>query len=117
MQQIPPWVLVFSALLTPTVAIAGGIIAWLQYRTNETKRKQDLFDKRFDFYIRAVSAYEEFWSERVGTTTAYEFEAFYAEGSFLFGPDLVEHLQTMSRKDRFDLAWFSEPFRRYMQLK
>jgi hypothetical protein len=117
MQQVPLWVLFLSALLTPTIAVAGGIIAWFQWLTNETKRKQDLFDRRFDFYKRAVSSYEELWSERAGTTTAYEFEYFCTEASFLFGPDLVQHLKTMSRHGRFDLTWFTKPFRHYMQFR
>jgi hypothetical protein len=36
----------------------------------------------------------------------------YVEASFLFGPDVVEHLKTMNRKTKFDIDWFAEPFRR-----
>lgn len=39
---------VFSALLTPAIAILTGLIAYLQWQTNERKRKQDLFDMRYD---------------------------------------------------------------------
>jgi hypothetical protein len=110
MQQVPAWIQILSGLLTPTIAIAGGIIAWFQWRTNEKKRKQDLFDGRFDFYNRAVSLYEELWDDRrVGTTTSDEQDALYAEASFLFGADIVQHLRTMSRNDHFDRSWFAEP--------
>lgn len=115
--QVPIWVQVLSALLTPAVAIAVGVIGWLQWRTNERKRKQDLFDRRFAFYLRAVSGYEELWSERVGTSSKYDWDTLYVEASFLFGPDVVQHLKTMSRNTKFDIQWFAEPFRRYMQLK
>ncbi len=111
------WVQALSALLVPAIAIAGGVIAWLQWRTNELKRKQDLFDRRFALYLKAVSYYEEIWSERAGTSPDYDFKSLYIEASFLFGPDVVEHLKTMTRNTKFDIQWFAEPFRRYMQLK
>lgn len=117
MTSQPEWVQVLSALLTPTIAVGGGIIAWFQWRTNETKRRQDLFDRRFEFYKRAVAGYEELWSDRNGTTTAYEWKYFQVEAGFLFGPDVVEHLKTMDRGKALDLEWFTLPFRRYMQLK
>lgn len=39
---------IFSALLTPMIAILTGMIAYLQWKTNERKRKQDLFEMRYD---------------------------------------------------------------------
>jgi hypothetical protein len=47
---INEWVELSSALLTPTIAIGGAVIAFLQWKTNEKKRKNDLFDRRYDFY-------------------------------------------------------------------
>jgi hypothetical protein len=108
---------ILSALLVPTLAIAGGIIAWLQWRTNERKRKQDLFDRRFALYLKAVSYYEEIWSEQAGTSPDYDWKTLYVEASFLFGPDIEAHLETMNRNEKFDIRWFALPFRRYMQLK
>src|SRR4051794_19909369 len=106
-----------SALLVPALAIAGAIVAWLQWRTNERKRKQDLFDRRFSFYLKAVSFYKEIWSESAGTTHDHDWKALYVEASFLFGPDVVKHLKAMNGNAQFDMQWFAEPFRRYMQLK
>lgn len=117
MNDLPYWIQVTSALLTPTVAIAAGVIGWLQWRTNETKRKQDLFDRRFDVFKRAASGYSELWSEMSGTTSSHEWRYFCIEAGFLFGPDIVQHLKTMDRKREFDLEWFAEPFKRYMQFK
>lgn len=39
---------IFSALLTPTIAIFMAIIALQQWQTAEKKRKQDLFELRYD---------------------------------------------------------------------
>lgn len=111
------WVQYLSALLVPSLAIFGAVIAGLQWRTNERKRKQDLFDRRFAFYMKAVSYYEDFWSDRAGTSSAYDWKTLYVEAGFLFGPDIVKHLQSMNGKMKFDIQWFSEPFGKYMQLK
>lgn len=46
----PHWTQIFSALLTPTVAILGLYIAYCQYRAAQNKLKMDLFDKRFAVY-------------------------------------------------------------------
>jgi hypothetical protein len=53
------WVTILSALLTPTIAIAGGVIALLQWRTAEKKRKQELFDKRFAVFESARNLLQE----------------------------------------------------------
>lgn len=42
------WIDICSALLTPTVAIFGCLIAYRQWKTSEKQRKQDLFDKRYE---------------------------------------------------------------------
>lgn len=107
---------ILSALLVPAIAIAGGVIAWLQWRTNERKRRQDLFDKRYEFYRRALSTYQEFHSDRIGSTEAWEFDYLYMEAKFLFGDDIVDHLQSYDRSPKYDLAWFARPFQKYLRL-
>lgn len=47
-QNLKSWIDILSALLTPMIAILTGLIAYLQWKTNERKRKQDLFDMRYD---------------------------------------------------------------------
>lgn len=42
------WIEILSALLTPTIAIVGGHIAYQQWLTSEKSRKLDLFEKRYD---------------------------------------------------------------------
>ncbi len=49
----PHWTTYLSALLVPAVAIFGGIIAYLQWRTTQNKLKLDLFEKRFSVYDTA----------------------------------------------------------------
>lgn len=42
------WIDVSSALLTPLVAIIMAYIAWQQWRTGERKRRQELFEMRYE---------------------------------------------------------------------
>lgn len=51
----PHWTTYLSALLTPTVAVLGSIIAYRQWRLAQNKLKLDLFDRRFSVYAAARS--------------------------------------------------------------
>ena len=42
------WVDIFSALLTPTIAIGVALIGWLQWRINKARYKHELFDRRWE---------------------------------------------------------------------
>ncbi len=48
------WGDILSALATPTLAVFAIYIAWRQWRTAELKRKQDLFDKRYEVYGQVI---------------------------------------------------------------
>ncbi len=41
------WVDILSALLVPTIAIFGSLIAFLQWRINRARLKHELFDRRY----------------------------------------------------------------------
>jgi hypothetical protein len=47
------WTTCLSALLTPTVAVLGSLIAYRQWRTAQNKLKHDLFERRFSVYDAA----------------------------------------------------------------
>jgi hypothetical protein len=42
---------VLSALLTPTIAILGSVIALQQWRTNRARLKHELFDRRYQQFV------------------------------------------------------------------
>jgi hypothetical protein len=48
---------ILSALLAPTVAVLGITFTVLQWRTSEKGRQNDLFDRRYAFYMRLREAY------------------------------------------------------------
>lgn len=57
------WIQIFSALLTPIVAIVAVFIAFMQWRTAQHKLKHELFDRRFSIY----EAVRNFISSIVGS--------------------------------------------------
>ena len=53
MDFTPHWTQYLSALLTPTVAVFGSFIAYLQWVLARNKLKFDLFDRRYRVYEAA----------------------------------------------------------------
>lgn len=49
----PHWTTYLSALLTPTLAVLGSLIAYRQWRLAQNKLKLDLFERRFSVYEAA----------------------------------------------------------------
>jgi hypothetical protein len=50
-EQLPYWITFLTALLTPTVAVAGVVFAWLQLRIVHSKLLHAKFDQRFERYL------------------------------------------------------------------
>lgn len=48
MQPTRDWVDYLSALLVPMVAVVGAVIAWQQWRINQARLKNELFDRRYE---------------------------------------------------------------------
>lgn len=115
------WIDILSALLTPTIAIVVAFIAYLQWRTAEEKRKQDLFDKRYKFYKllwKHFCAYIE--NPNIRPLDIEDLLDFTHEAEFLFGNDIVDHMFLMPEKQAegcVNYDWFSKPFKKYMSLK
>lgn len=116
------WIKILSALLTPTIAIAGLTIAWLQYRTNDQKRKNELFDRRYDFY----KSIEEVWLSTHDvanrTLSIEDLIPFASEAEILFDKNVAEHILSLEHKRHegsplFSDVDFSRPFLKYLKLK
>lgn len=100
----------FSALLAPTVALVGVIIAIQQWRINEIKLRHDLYVRRMEVwngcisFIRAmclVGLMPEAFQK--GNYLDEQTHAFYdktKEGYFLFGDDIEHFIQTIDDTSR-----------------
>lgn len=112
---------VLSAWLTPIIAIMGIVFVIFQWRTNEKRRQNELFDRRYQFYTRLKESY---LSQHASESPIGDFEDWipYAEeASFLFGKDIESHILSFSDRGltgspSFPDEWFIKPFRKYLKL-
>lgn len=116
------WIKVLSALLTPTIAVAGLIIAWLQYRTNNQKRKNELFDRRYDFYKSIEKIWISTRDEENRTLDDQDLIPFASEAEILFDRSVANHIMSLEDKRHkgspfFPDDDFSKPFFKYLKLK
>lgn len=107
-------------MLTPAIAIAVALIGFLQWRTAERKRRQELFDKRFAFFQNLWSIYED---QVIGEGPPADYTDFlqYAhEAEFLFGGDVTSHMfqiEERTQKGGLEYDWFSKPFKKYLVIE
>jgi len=116
------WIDISTALLTPTIAIAVALLTYYQWRTEESKRKQDLFDKRYDFFKRMWALYSSHMERpnEYAPLEMIDLLDYVHEAEFLFGKDILEHLLLIPEKQKkavLDYDWFSQPFKKYIQMK
>ena len=116
------WVDMLSALLTPLVAGIAVYIAFQQWKTAERKRKQDLFDKRYEFYQKMWRLYSGhiIAPEECSSVDETYILDYVVEAEFLFGKDIATHILEIPNKQDsgvLDYDWLAQPFMKYMQLK
>lgn len=121
------WIDVLSALLVPTIAIVGTVIAFLQWRTAHQRRKDDLFDRRYAFYKKTEGIYLEMNNPENMAHCKYEdfdFSPLASEACFLFGLKVARHVFDLPLHKAPEQVtngivddWFVEPFRKYLELK
>ncbi|MDN2564792.1 hypothetical protein N1F89_01015 [Aquibium sp. A9E412] len=93
MNELPNWVEILAALLTPTIAVAVAVVAYRQWRTAHSRLVLDLFDRRLLVYqkvrrsVRVVN---------ISGKTSREAEIDLLEAidaaRFLFGRDVQKYL-------------------------
>lgn len=116
------WVDIFKALLTPTIALFGVIISLLQWLANVAKRKNELFDKRYEFYNRIKDAWLSTASPEGQGFDIVDLVPIAEEAYFLFGDDVSKHIISLAGKIHngspfFPDSDFTKPFEKYLRLK
>ncbi|WEZ83511.1 hypothetical protein P6U16_01245 [Rhizobium sp. 32-5/1] len=95
MSSIPGWIVILQALLTPAIAIAVGVIGFLQWRTAHQKVVLDLFDRR----MKVVNGVRDFQGlvfrggVKQELADVARFHQVRHEAEFLFGSDVVNYLK------------------------
>ena len=112
---------ILSALLSPILAILGVTFVWLGWRTNEKKRQNDLFDRRYKFYVKIKESYLSQHDPESRPLDVTDWIPYAEEACFLFGDDIQKHVLTfadrkLSGSPDFPEEWFVGPFKKYLKL-
>jgi len=93
-QPARDWVDYLSALLVPTIAVIGAFIGWQQWRTNQARLKNELFDRRYQHFC----VVRDFIGSIIasGRSEPHEQQK-YLVGTrgmrFLFDQEIAEHME------------------------
>jgi hypothetical protein len=124
--SVPICIQWLSALLTPAIAVAGITIGVLNYLHARRKRKDDLFDRRYEFYKRVRD-----WWLKTGTGAApgqdpsvhpEDVIPIADEARLLFGKEVAQHLMSLvgrghSGSPFFPNGDFTMPFDKYLRFQ
>lgn len=111
------------ALSTPIIACFAVYFTRSQSRTDEARRKQELFELRYSFYQKVRSTYMSIAQTKqpVDETDFFDLSE---EASFLFGDDVSRHIIDIANHKIPEQVyhgiiddWFVKPFKKYLQLK
>jgi thymidylate kinase len=111
------------AISTPLIAYLAVYYTRSQSRTDELRRKQELFQIRYTFYQKVRATYLSI-AESKKPVDETDFFDLAEEASFLFGDDVSNHiLEFANHKIPIQVNqgiiddWFLTPFKKYLQLK
>lgn len=100
----PHWTSYLSALLVPTVAVLGSVIAYRQWRTAQNKLKLDLFEKRFSVYDAARNLLASIMtSGKANDKNTFEFLSGTREAKWLLNADIADYLDKQIYHKTIDL--------------
>ena len=88
------WTAYLTAMLTPTVALLGALIAFWQWRVAENKHKFELFDRRFTVF-EAVSNFTAsiMTNGKAHDVEIYNFIRATREAKWLFNSEVAEYIE------------------------
>jgi len=94
---------VFSALLTPSIAMIASYIAYQQWKTNQQRVKLGLFDKRFRIYeeVKKMISFVISKSHEENSREDPFFSNFVqstSDADFLFKPEIREYIDEVHKR-------------------
>lgn len=112
---------IYLTVVTTIVGVLGVFFTWIQIHLAKLKRKDDLFNLRYEFY-KNVS---EIWTSTCNSETTpldiVDLIPIAEKARFLFGEDISQHIISLERKTAtnpfFPDEDFSKPFYKYLKLR
>jgi hypothetical protein len=104
MNTDPHWTTYLAALLTPTVAILGALIAYRQWRLAQNKLKLDLFDRRLSIYEAARTLVASIMtSGKAKDEEVFKFMVATREAKWLLNDSIAQYLDKELYHNAIDL--------------
>jgi hypothetical protein len=100
----PHWTQILSALLMPTIAVFGTLLAHKQWRTSHKKLKMDLFEKRYSIY-KATNDFilSTMSSGQVNDEHLFKFRSATKEAKWILNSDIATYLDEQIWSEAIDL--------------
>jgi hypothetical protein len=93
------WIDISTALLTPTIAIFGALIAYRQWRISQQKFRHDLYDRRFAVYTALLDLCGALLREGKFDNPSYSaWLKASNQGHFLFDEELNRYFSEVTEK-------------------
>jgi hypothetical protein len=90
---------ILQGLLTPLIAMIATYIAWQQWQGNKQKLKMDGYERRLRVYQEVVKMLKQCANGEIREfPIILAFGAATAEADFLFGPEIRQYLDEISRR-------------------
>ncbi len=108
---------VFSALLTPLIALMATYIAFQQWKTNQLKLKLETYDRRLRVYEEVKKILIIILRDaNVSYDDLIKFRTSVSEADFLFGSEIPEYIEEIYQRGVKLSYWVGE-YRDYTQAK
>jgi len=94
--ELPIWVSILQALATPTIAVAGAIIAYAQFRLANDRFKYDLYDRRYAVFEATMKFLATVLDpEKLLENEAKKFKRIATHAVFLLDQETCDYLDTI----------------------
>jgi len=111
---------VYLAIVTTIVAVLGLVFTGLQFWIARKKRKDDLFNLRYEFYWNVSKLWLKTSNRENPELDIADLIPIAEKANFLFGKEISKHVLSLEDKrasnDLFPDDDFSRPFERYLKL-
>lgn len=116
-EELIPVAKLFSALLTPVIAILAAYIAYQQWQTNRRKLDWDRYERRLRVYEATKSFLAQIMREaNLHFDDISKFISETAEADLLFGPEIPKYLREL-RTHANELRIATDQYRDSTQIK